>query len=463
MPLITKLHPRGDRDMRMHGRVHDASLPCQRSQDGHEHFPDFKDGELSSDMEGSVIHRARPKRVVRAPLVPPRSERRASTMLKDVMLELQRMDGVKEPDMAAPSQTPEEGDPHQLYLSSEEEGSLSDYDEDSLLDFEPAEADDVDLDARASSSSSSRASRKPAQITARVVSLTLVKPQIVEIHSPTISPATPPRPSSAAFESASIRSRPRSPFDAQSTSSRSASPSRPPAPRRPSPLHLYPSSTRRMSVASASSLTNSLGHSSSHSIMTSATTTSTQPPQRKTSRIAALALLVTQSLHHPSSHSFLSTDPFPSQPNSAQPSPSKPTAPADVENEPPTTPRTPTSMASSVVRRGLYKARTPSMQKLHAAFASKNSSALNLSAPPPAESFTQPSPARQRRTSVAFPSEASVPEDGPAASTPWHQAPVRYEDIMRNAIKSPPPTKSPDKKKTNSFLALGRRKSLRAV
>ncbi|EHL01361.1 hypothetical protein M7I_2694 [Glarea lozoyensis 74030] len=93
-----------------------------------------------------------PKSVVRAPAVPARSEKRASKLLKELMMDLENMEVPKEKEMDKKSVV--EDDPHELYLSSEEEGSLSDDYADSLLDFEPLEDGEV-TEERAQSSRAS--------------------------------------------------------------------------------------------------------------------------------------------------------------------------------------------------------------------------------------------------------------------------------------------------------------------
>ncbi|KAH6664406.1 hypothetical protein B0J14DRAFT_245044 [Halenospora varia] len=421
------------REMTKNEHNHEGSLDVQHPQtvrdekdSGYEDFEEFQEDEcLDSEMEGSILHRPRPKKPVRAPTIPARSEKRASKMLNDVMLELQNMDGSMEKDMEKNSMV-EETNPHELYLSSEEDASLSDDYDDSLSEFEVMDATEETEAVRPSSSRAS--SRKSQEVTARVVSFTMVKPQIVDIfcHSP------PKRPVSV--------------FANLETSARSASPSR--APRRPSPLKLYPKTIRRMSISSIASLS----HTSTTSSNIAPEQPVTQLPPRKSSRMANLASLVVntkQSLHSAASHAFLHTDPFasPHEANSA-------------ESETPTTPKTPTSMAAAAFKkgltRGLNKARKPSMNKLSSLYSagssSRNESMMELS-----KTIEQPEeePSKQRRKSLAMPTTAR-----PSTS---HDGPLRYEDIMKNVIRAPPPKpQTVQSPKRNTASMLLRRKSVKA-
>ncbi|KAF4632203.1 hypothetical protein G7Y89_g5931 [Cudoniella acicularis] len=401
-----------------------------QKDESYEDFKEYQEDEcLDSDMEGSILNRPRPKKPVRAPAVPPRSEKRASKMLNDVMLELQSMDGSIAKDIEKPSIV-QQTDPHELYLSSEEDASLSDYD-DSLSDFEIM---DAEQEEGTRDSSSRASSRKSQEVTARVVSFTLVKPQIIDIfcHSP------PKRPASV-FEHLGQSGSPSSPL-------RSA--------RRPSPLKLYPSSIRRMSISSITSLT----HSTSSSSVAPAQQT-TQLPPRKSSRMANLTSLITSTkhtLHNSASHAFLHTDPF------AQAQQEAKDHQADAET--PTTPKTPTSMAAAAFKKGIsrgLRARKPSMQKLSSIYSggssSRNESMVNLSQL--AEQADKDSN-KPRRKSLAMPSSRPQTAMASQPSTP-QDGPLRYEDIMKNVIRAPPPQpiQSPKSKTANILL---RRKSVKA-
>ncbi|RDL36387.1 uncharacterized protein BP5553_05739 [Venustampulla echinocandica] len=447
MPLIKK--PQVE-DMTSH--VHDSSFQLQAQRCGHTldendsgyqfKFDDLKDEEcLGSDLdlEGSIVQTARPRTISRPPAVPPRSDKRASKMLANVMLELQSLDGSMAKDLDTSSMV-QETDPHELYLSSEEDESLADDYEDSLLDFEPMDNQDQETE-RERASSSGASSRKSQEVTARVVSFTLVKPQIIHI----LSTATPKQPSSAS-ESPSIKSY------------RSSTETR----RRPSPLKRYPNSLRRLSISSIASLTHSSTSTSSGFLPSDQSFTQPQRQLRKTSRIANLTSLVTSSLPH----SFLNSDPYPSK-EAHSPSPNP-----QLDSDIPTTPKTPTSMAAAAFKkgltRGLNRARKPSMPSLSSVYnsSSRSGSMVNLS-----QNISQPleqpakEPSHQRRKSVALPAAISQSQASPPPAP--HQGPLTYEDIMKSVIRQPPPksplsAQSTTKVKTSSILGLGRRKSVKA-
>ncbi|CAG8961400.1 hypothetical protein HYFRA_00013348 [Hymenoscyphus fraxineus] len=455
---MPKLHEFRDLEMASDMNVHAAPLhvQCSPSKDSsYESLVDDKCVQVESDMEGSAPQ-ARPKKAPRVPALPARSDRRASSMLKDVMLELHNLDGSEGKDIEEVSVV-EEKDPHELYLSSEEDASLSDFeDSESLVDFEPMEEAEI-MEAELKAPGSRGSSRKSQEVTARAVSFTMVKPMIIDITPATN--ASPPRPTTSAFESSS-RSRPQSYFGPKPVQIRSESPTRPAA-RRPSPLKLHTSSIRRMSISSFSSLTQSSSGSSSNLT----TPITKQNDKRKSTRMANLASLVTHSLQHkPSSHSFLATDPYPTP----EASPAFP--PQEFRSD---TPRTPTSAAAAAFKKGLtrslHAARKPSLPKL-SSFSHRNSSMLNL-APPPIAPIPEP-PTRQRRKSLAFPTQASVPELAipPMPLTPQMpltpHTPLTYQGILKGAAPSPPAEKneSPPRKtkERRSILYMGRRKSLKA-
>lgn len=197
---------------------------------GYEDFGESDQDEfLDSYMEGSIVRRARLEQPVKTPALPQRSDKRASRLLENVMLELQSLDGSKQKEEDKVSIVPE-SDPHELYLSSEEDASFSDDYDDSISDFE----EDMNLeDAEAARASSSRASsRKSQEDTARIVSFISVgKPQIVDIYVPNTSPSTAAKRLSQNLESVNS-------CDTTPTSSPQKST------RRPPPLKLYPAFRR---------------------------------------------------------------------------------------------------------------------------------------------------------------------------------------------------------------------------
>jgi hypothetical protein len=405
---------------------------------GYEDFTAYYDDEdecVESDMEGSILNRPRPKKPVKTapPALPQRSEKRASRILETLMVELKSLDGSTPKESEKQSIVPE-NDPHELYLSSEEDASLSDdYDDsDSLVDFEPS--DDTEEATRAPSSRAS--SRKSQEDTARVVSFIVVgKPVIIDIFQ------TSPERSS------------RHSMNLESLASITAAPS-PPAKttRRPTPLKLYPNSLRRMSISSITSSHYTTASSTPHASNASMTnlssmshSTSYIPPPRKISRLASLVTTTK------SNFQFLSSDPFASPQESSE------------KEE---TPKTPTSAAAAAWKKNFSKtlnmARKPSMPKINLAYTA------GVVTPRPSNSnskldLVQPVPERESIEStskvVEEPKAIQTMPMPPTPSTPGG-GPVRYEDIMRNVIRAPPPVPMTSPKERRGFgMGLVRRKS----
>lgn len=488
MPLTKSLLPsRGD-----------SSLPPpqteQKDQDsGYEdlefHSFDEEDECVDSDMEGSILHRPRPKKGIKAaPALPQRSEKRTSKILENVMLELKNLE-VKKEDKDIQVPAVEESDPHELYLSSEEDGSLSDDYGDCLSDLENSE---TAMEGRAGSSRAS--SRKSQEITATAISFQVVgRPQLVEIIVPNNSPQSARNRLSMNLDSLAAFSK--NPFDGIEPPKRSLL-------RRPAPLNLRDSAlrdSRRMSTASTSShssiaplqapttSTCYIPSASSYIPLTPTRTTSTTTVSsipahsaRKSSRLASLSALVTQTKNSfqtaagvsaTNSHPFLASDPFAS--------PSHP-----YEDEP-VTPKTPTSMASAAAasawkmgkggfQRTLSKARKSSMPKISLAYTAgvvpaRNSSLINVSTPQTGN--------RNADSESVYSSEEIILEQKEHVEDKEVEkkngekkvaGPVRYEDIMKSVIRAPPPPvslKSPTKERKGSLgmgaLGMGRRKSIK--
>lgn len=385
---------------------------------GYEDFDALDEEPEDSDMEGSIMHRPRPKKPAKPPAVPQRSDKRASKILENVLLELKSLDGtVASKDAEQQSSV---SDPHELYLSSEEDASLSDdyEDTDSLVDFAASPTED----GEESKPSSRASSRRSQEDTARVVSFTLVtKPQIIQINIP--STATQKRHS----------------MNLETLTSSLPSSTSYIAPRRPTPLKLYPS-THRLSISSSAST--SLTQHSNHSL--------TSLPPRKSSKLSNLSNLVTNA-----KNSFLASDPF------ATDSPQK-----DEEHETPVTPKTPTSMAASAwkktLSRGMSKARKPSMPKLSLAYTAgvvshrDSKLAMELAAEETRELEKETEERRQVQRSQTMPTQATGEGE---------KERVRYEDIIKRAgevIRAPPPPASPVKERKMSMgWGLARRKSVK--
>lgn len=302
MPLITKMLPLRETVEDLHSSsIHTSSQQTEgKDKDsGYEDFQEFDDEEcLDSDMEGSVdsmLHRGRPrlvKRAVTAPAIPARNEKRASRILDNVMMELKALDGstTKEPETIS---TIQESDPHESYLSSEEDASLSDDYDDTYSLHDSAGTSSPYLEEATTEDFTRGSRRKSQEDTARVVSFIMVgKPQIVDIVIPSPASSSPPK---------------RHSLDALTAFSQAPAKTV----RRPSPLKLYPSTIRRMSVSSITSTTSSSNTSSNASDLIN-------HPPRRSSRLTTLTSLVTsvknniqtsQSAGTPT-HSFLTSDPF---------------------------------------------------------------------------------------------------------------------------------------------------------
>ncbi|KAL2062614.1 hypothetical protein VTL71DRAFT_5686 [Oculimacula yallundae] len=463
-----------------------------RGYDEQANFEEFDQDECSdSDMEGSILHRPRPKKVVKAPALPQRNEKRVSRLLDNVMLELQKIDGSarKEEDVSRLDQE----DPHQLYLSSEEDASLSDdYDDtDSLQDFEEIYSEDEN-----GGSTSRASSRRSQEITARCVSLMVVKPQIVEIHIPIshTAPVTPAEEKEDLLDDALPTITTKAPSPTQSRQIM----------RRPPPLNL--ANARPMSMATTGSYASSATTSSyissyyppsmtSNASMINLPTTNIHPI-RKSSRLASLVTSTKASLSNRSSsfsastsasstHSFLNSDPFAQSANLPNP----PLTPIHLSA--PTTPKTPTSSAwKKSISRTLSKAtRKPSLQTMNTAYNNSLSSS-NMQRTSTMSSITLsvlsriPSNAEPTNSDVYSvnynalqdterregTSEEPVrrAETMPLTPSP-REAPMGYQDLMRGRVPPPIPDNASQQlpregRKSFSLgmgIGLGRKKSLK--
>jgi hypothetical protein len=425
MPLISNANPSRE-DGSTAIQVQDHESVKEERGSGYEEYGELDDEFVDSDMESSILNRPRSKKTHKAPSIPQRSEKRASRILDNVMVELKSLNGsIPAKDV---EQKIELSNPHELYLSSEEDASLSDEfsDSESLVDFSPTE----EAEASTQSAPSSRgSSRKSQEDTARLVSFTSVgKPQIVEI---VLNPSPQKRKSLA--------------FDPEVTLPRA---------RKPSPLKLYPSALRRLSISSTVSMANSSYTSTSYisgNLPNESSPSLTNLPPRKSSRLGSnLSSLVTST-----KHAFLNSDPFSAAEAKEMVMPSKQDTPT------PPTPKTPISMAASAWKQGmartLSKARKPSMPKLSLAYTSgvvPTKKGLGISVDGDAEDgdeFEELDPWKQRQRAATTP---QTPHDGP----------LRYEDIMSSVVRAPPPP--PYIPKTERKLSLGmrglaRRKSIR--
>jgi len=416
MPLISGALPLREYQENM---GHHQETGKDKDTSGYEEFDDeyYHQAALESQMDvrSEMSHRlSRPPTSL--PQIPLRSEKRASRIMENAMLQI----GSPDTETQDKEEPGVEEDPLEWYLSSEEEGSLSD--EESVVEF--GESSPEGERPRTSRSSS----RKSREDTARVVSFIVVgKPQIVDIsiHS----------------RSSTSSSQKRLSVDLEALS-KTASPTRH---RRPAPLKLYPGhAIHRLSIAST------LSNSSQTSNLASISDPSSYPP-RKSSRLASLVTSTKSSLHH----SFLSSDPYAHQ---------------QQEEDEPMTPKTPTSMAAAAFRKGFGKtlskaaafSKRPSVQKLSSAHsnATRTDSKLNLSNGYMVEEYREDAieeeeaDGREIRRSVTL----------TLAPTTRGGGPCRYEDDMCGVIKAPP-LASPvvEEKRRGPFMfGVGRRKSMKA-
>jgi hypothetical protein len=141
MPLAAPPVPRGT----------DRLSPGLRDKDHYlgdaEVLSDYEDLLVDGDMDDDILilpllHAGRTP-----PPLPPRSQKRVSRLLGNVMIELKSLDGSPVEKRASP-------DPHEWYLSSEEDGSLSgdnDDDLESLVELGPPSSEPGALPPRSSS------------------------------------------------------------------------------------------------------------------------------------------------------------------------------------------------------------------------------------------------------------------------------------------------------------------------
>lgn len=448
------------------------------------------DSTIDSDMEASVMSRARSKKKVsmpKVPAIPQRNSKRASTILNNSMPELKSMKILESTTEVVKEEEPRISDPHELYLSSEEDASLSDTD--SLLDFEA-----VPLSEYNAPRSSPRAS---AEDTARVISFTLVsRPRVIEIprpisfHSNTSTSNVslindyPTRHSVADIMSLAPNHSPlpprRSPQRNSQQGSRQSSPLRKPK--------------QRLSISSLAALSK---------LNTSHPNASTTTVSQKTPRLnpSATFLQPTSAVSNPSpQHAFLFSDPFPSpipSPQSEKP-PIFPEPEQNFQLRRPRSmhterPKTPTSLMEGL--QGLTRSFTksakkrPSMPKLNLThiqgvtpITHTNTSRSSLTHSNGSKTsllvVEELTPKDNKKGSMKR--SSTVPlflvEDGmktrrtqETQSAIDEKAPVRYEDIIRTAIREPPPKTPTTPQHTSSpglkgWIGMGmsnRRKSMK--
>jgi len=344
-------------------------------------------------------------------LQPPGSDKRVSALIESVMMDLQNMDRSESKEsQVAEQQSMISQDPHEMYLSSEEDASESaDEYEGSLLEFD-----------QNGEPISPIPSRQSQEATARVVSITLMqKPQIVEIihHS---NQSCRNHSTQSSIDSTN------QPLDTIVVSRRRSN--------RSSSISI----SRRYSIASTIS-----------SFISPQPTLSAVHPPRKSSRLANLPSLLTKQ-----SQSFRNNDIY-SAPASNE-SNYPPLEPVQWDT-PIETPKTPSSRPTSAWKRTLSRARYPSMPKMNLAYMA---------------SGAMPGDLRAAKAAALEEKEEMIKEYGsaqahasPTAPLPTVSAekngPVKYGDIIKNAIKVPPPPPAPATKGLKAAIFNGKRKSLR--
>ena len=479
-PLSNLSPPGVDKQQSCLEDLHESTLAVKKSQaqlkadeqdSGYEDSNEQDDDCLDSDMEGSVMHRPRPKKRASQmtkeklpPAIPQRNERRASVMLDSMLLELHSLDGATNKDMETNSILVEEN-PLDAYLSSEEDASLSDDYEDSLLDTDMEDSNE----SGEGTPVSRPASRRSQEDTATIISFTMVgKPQIVEIviHSPI--------------------ERKRHTVDFESLASPNSRSSKLKS-RRPSPLKLFPQEqNRRASIASPgftpspvpSHSTSYISPSYGSARPTSSSSAITNTP-RKSSRLASLksslsyhntlmnnagSVLTTtpsfSAMPTPQSqpqHAFLNMDPFEAQ---HYHSPTEERIPV---------PKTPIGMTSAAwknvlskgsLSRTLSKARKPSMPKLNMAYKeSNNASNTNLSMMSTNSEEQTPRTLQRRSATMPVLMNGNGEHSRPSTSSTTSSQRRQFEDLAKKVVRAPPPP--PEPKQSSFRMTLSRKKSVK--
>ena len=458
---------------------HDIQTPAHTSTKEEQHSVIEENHGESSDSDMERKPRTKRTKMNTVPAIPQRNERRASKVLDSLLLEMTSLDGSQ--DKQRTSIVVNE-DPHESYLSSEEDASLSDDYFDSDLDIDMEDAT-VIMDGQAVSRPSSRRSQED---TARVVSFVMVgKPQIVEINLP--SPTSSPKRQSAANS-----------LDSTTTASSKR------LSKRPIPLRLGSyHDERRMSILSVASTTASTAqprppqpdYSTSYIAYTPQPT---QPstdvhPSRKSSRLAANLSSIKSSLtihgrhedsikHNPSAsfsalplqqqptqqHAFLNMDPFEA-------------AHRTSTDDLPPTPKTPVGMSSTTWRlmgdksreamtRTLSKARKSSMPKLNVAYTTPSplqpsSSRISLAPSTRCSTEEQEITNMLNRRSVTMPMGVITADDyemaRPTTSSSRNEQ-KKYQDMLRKVVAKTTSSDAPSSRGPSFRMTLARKKSTKA-
>ena len=395
------------------------------------------------------MERQPPKQRPSVPALPQRSEKRASMILNNIMLDLQNMEGFNSKSASSTKLSQEASfDPHESYLSSEEDASLSDDGEDSLLDFEAESPATENEEQKIHSRTSSRGSQEEA----RVVSFTMVsKPKIIEIHHmrSISNPTTREHSPSNSSELPSRLS-----LDISTSTNTTTTPL-----RRVSNL----ASVHRLSISSISAL-------SSYSASISASSNTSHPP-RKSSKFSSFMSKHSQSSFLGSEYRSPSPSISPASNNTPGYQSRRMSGVGSIE-------RPKTAFAGEkeqkwTLNKGLTKSsvnstianamkKRPSMPKINLAYTpgvvtprTSNSSKSNLSSNVSTPVETPQTGIRRSSTTPVDKSQISKPLEGS----------VKYEDIIKNVIRAPPAPSATSPLSALSpktgFFGLGRRKSLK--
>ncbi|RFU33466.1 hypothetical protein B7463_g2880, partial [Scytalidium lignicola] len=360
----------------------DESTTVERSDT--ESLNDMSYESRKNIMEERIDDMERPMKALQPPALAPGAEKRVSMLLEGVMMDLQNMDVPENKESQITGRQSMASDPHEMYLSSEEDASESaDEYEGSFLEFD-GNGGPV----------SPASSRKSQEATARVVSITLVtKPQIVEITT---------------HSNQSCRT-----HSSQNSIDSTLQPLDTVASRRRSNRSSSISGSRRYSLASTIS-----------SFISPQPTASITHPPRKSSKLANLPSLITKQ-----TYPALNNDPFSAPEILERGYPLVPEWDTPIES-----PKTSLSRPTSAWKRSvktLSRARYPSMPKMNLAYIASGAMPGDLRAARAA--------AKEEKEELDKRNEF-MQDQCPAPAAPAEKkGPVKYGDIMKNAIKGPPP------------------------
>ncbi|SZF00584.1 unnamed protein product [Blumeria hordei] len=128
------------------------------------------------DREPSIVPTSRPQTSLSTPTVPPRSSKRPAMRFRAASMEFNILELNKE-KISLTSSSLQVTDPHEVYLSSEEDASISDYDESSLFELDDSDVDPIPI-------SCEDINQRSQEVIAKAISFRVAgRPQIVEINN----------------------------------------------------------------------------------------------------------------------------------------------------------------------------------------------------------------------------------------------------------------------------------------